>query len=177
MASVHKTLSSPLIQKPHCQGVNCPDRQWVMRVKCPFISEKPREVRLGKKKFQSFVVQKQPLGEVVFYHRQFDQTPIDRENGVCREMHSVIQRSVEAWGGREWQGRPSGSLTPSPVNGKGQADVRGGAPSLANRPRAVKLTGPPMTFHRLTAWAPLAASTKLGRFSVSRKIEHNCPLK
>lgn len=68
-----------------------------MRVKCPFISEKPREVHLGKKKFQSFVVQKQPLGEVVFYHRQFDQTPIDRENGVCREMHSVIQPSVEAW--------------------------------------------------------------------------------
>ena len=148
-----------------------------MRVKCPFIPEKPREVRLGKKKFQSFVVQKQPLGEVVFYHRQFDQTPIDRENGVCREMHSVIQRWVEAWGGREWQGRPSGSLTPSPVNGKGQADVRGGGPSLANRPRAVKLTGPPMTFHRLTAWARLVASTKLGRFSVSRKMEHNCPLK
>ena len=118
--------SAGCIQKPHRQGVNCPDRQRVTRVKCPFISQKPREVRLGKKKFQSFVVQKQPLGEVVFYHRQFDQTPIDRENGVCREMHSVIQPSVEAWGGRERQGRPSGRLTPSPVNGKGQADVWGG---------------------------------------------------
>ena len=49
----------------------------------------------------------------------------------------------------------------------------GGGPSLANGPRAVNLSGPPMTFHWLMAWAPLVASAKLGRFSVSRRIEHN----
>ena len=61
MASVHKTLSSPLIQKPHCQGVNYPDLQWVMRVKCPFIPEKPREVRLGKKNFKVLLSKNSPL--------------------------------------------------------------------------------------------------------------------
>lgn len=63
-----------------------------MGVKRPFIPEKPERSLWGKK-FQSFVVQKQPLGEVVFYHRQFDQTPIDHENGFaekCTQCHTAV---------------------------------------------------------------------------------------
>ena len=99
----------------------------VMRVKCPFIPEKPREVPLGKKNFKVLLSKNSPF----------------------REPHSFTCK---------W---------------KGQADVWGGGPSLANGPRAVNLSGPPMTFHWLMAWAPLVASAKLGRFSVSRRIEHN----
>ena len=98
----------------------------VMRVKCPFIPEKPREVPLGKKNFKVLLSKTSPFREP----RSF----------TCK-----------------W---------------KGQANVWGGGPSLANRPRAVNLSGPSMTFHWLMAWASLVALTKLGRFSVSRKIEH-----
>ena len=98
----------------------------VMRVKCPFIPEKPREVPLGKKNFKVLLSKTSPFRQP----RSF----------TCK-----------------W---------------KGQANVWGGGPSLANRPRAVNLSGPSMTFHWLMAWASLVALTKLGRFSVSRKIEH-----